>query len=92
MIMYCPLMSYRRERNMEVPCIKEDCAWWNKEDKECIVKTFMTPKSPIISQPDYQAAVTSVWYDPEENDIIEDEDDWTLTTTNILGNYGIDKL
>ena len=40
MINNCPITSYHNEYKTETYCMEHDCAWWDKENAQCCIKTF----------------------------------------------------
>lgn len=42
MVKYCPIMSYQTVDNNELYCMREECALWDEELKQCVIKTMAT--------------------------------------------------
>lgn len=40
MINFCPIMSYHNVYKTETYCMEHECAWWDKENAQCCIKTF----------------------------------------------------
>lgn len=78
--MYCPLTSFQSDHRFEKNCMKGDCMWWDEANNDCLVASYLKSKIAESSQLDTQA-VASAWYDSEEDDVIEDENEYELTTT-----------
>lgn len=84
MKIYCPLMSYRRNSSLSVPCEKDDCMWWDDENQCCLVASYLksqiNPPEPVI--PFTQQSR----YEDDE------EDYFTTSMHDLMGNYGIDTI
>lgn len=56
---YCPIMSFQKECVSEVCCREENCAWWDNQTEQCIIKTLA--QKPLVQKtsPIYNNSIIS---------------------------------
>lgn len=49
--MYCPIQGYRKQYQNAVSCFENECAWWDKVRKQCMVKSVMEAHTQNLPTP-----------------------------------------
>ena len=49
--MFCPIQGYRKQYENAVTCFENECAWWDKVHKQCMIKTFVAAQTQNLPTP-----------------------------------------